>query len=141
MSVKVTLNVDTNGLHNDKTHPLNHLSFSDDRGDTNDRPGDPTSFDTFLNSGDVVTWEAIKTDGVISQLTIVDIQIDSASIGFFISTPALQRDGTWQATVGTNNSTSTNMECEYTIVFNDGIVGDSNVPIDPKLQIRKKPQA
>ncbi len=138
MSVKVTLNVDTNGLHNDRTHPLSHLSFSDDRGDTNDRPGDPTSFDTFLNSGEVVTWEAKESTGNKPQLTIVNIQIDSASIGFFNSTPALQRDGTWQATVGTNNSTDTNMVSEYTITFNDGIVGDSNVPIDPKLQIRQK---
>ncbi len=137
MSVKVTLNVDANGLHNDRTHPLNHLGFSDDRGDTNDRPGDPTSFDTYLNSNEVVTWEAKKTDGDLSQLTIVDIQIDSAPNGFFNSTPALQRDGTWQATVG-NNATAANLECEYTIIFNDGITGDSNVPIDPKLQIRKR---
>ena len=135
MSVKVTLSVDTQDLHNDKSHPLNHLDFSDDRGDTYDDPNNKTTFDTYLNSNETLTWEAVeRSDG--TKLTISNITIDSAPDGFFTSGPTAQSDGTWQATVE-NNDTGSNLVCEYTITFNDGITGDSDVPIDPKLQIRK----
>ena len=137
MSTKVTLSVDTNALHGDKDNPLNHLDFSDDKGDTYDNLNDKTTFDTMLNSSDIVIWEA-KESKSEAQLGISAITINSGTpAGFFAVSPALQSNGTWQATVGVN-TTSENMVCEYTITFDDGIVGDAKVPIDPKLQIRKK---
>lgn len=135
MSVKVTLSVDSQDLHNDIEHPLNHLDFSDDRGDTYDDPTDKTTFDTYLNSNETVTWECVERSNG-TKLSITNISIDSAPDGFFTSAPAAQSDGTWQATVE-NNATAANLVCEYTITFNDGITGDADVPIDPKLQIRK----
>lgn len=136
MSTTITLSVNANALHNDKENPLSYISFTDDKGDTYDDPNDKTTFDTILDSSDTVIWKAEDSDSG-NGLSITAITIDSAPEGFFSTSPNAQSDGSWKAVVG-DNSTKNNLVCEYTITFDDGFVGDAKVPIDPKLQIRKK---
>jgi len=133
MATNIKLKIDSE-IHNHLDHAFDFLDFSDDQNDTYDEPYNKTTFDSFVDPNGTVTWKAEDMNNG-TQLSITNIVFDSPPRGFFTSNPSKQKDGTWKAIVGINNSDKP-IACEYTITFDDG-QGDTPIPIDPKLQIRK----
>lgn len=136
-SVNIKLSVNAEALHKDQKNPLNHIDFSDNQdGDKYDDPVDKSTFDSIVDSNQMVTWEAIDNSGMGHLAIITKIEFKDPPDGFFEREP-YSLAGDWIAVLGENN-TEKNLEAKYTITFDSGYRGDPQYVIDPKLQIRKK---
>ncbi|WP_353779998.1 hypothetical protein [Winogradskyella sp. 3972H.M.0a.05] len=135
-SLNIMLTVDVRGLHNDPNNELKYCTISDNQGGRLDNPNNKATFDSIADSNTWVTW-AGQDMGTGNLVIITDLQFENVPEGFFYKAPYQVSDDSWVAVLGENNSNH-NMECKYTITFDDGVRGDHKFIIDPKLQIRKK---
>lgn len=134
--VGITLTVDVAGLHKDPNNVLKYISLTDNQNDGYDNPNDKATFDTICDSNALVSWIA-QDEGTGNLVIITNLKFENVPEGFFAKAPYQVGDDSWVAILGENN-TEQNLECKYTIYFNDGERGDKQFTIDPKLQIRKK---
>ena len=134
--IAITLTVDVAGLHNDPNNVLKYISLTDNQNDGYDNPNDKATFDTICEPGAMVTWAATD-EGTGNLVIITDLKFENVPEGFFERAPYQVGDDSWVAVMGENN-TDENLECKYTIYFDDGVRGDKTFTIDPKLQIRKR---
>lgn len=134
--ITITLTVDVAKLHSDPSNALNHIQLSDNQNDDYDDKNDKSTFDTIADSNALVAWDA-QDMGTGNLVYITDLRFKNVPEGFFSKSPYQVDDNSWVAILGENN-TNHNLVCEYTIVFDDGVNGDKEFTIDPKLQIRRK---
>ena len=139
--VTITLSVNTGDLKSDRNgqqNIKNYISFSDTLGDSDDTKGDPTTFDTIVNSNAEIVWHAQSGDGVDS-VHITDIFINTGQPDPFSTAPKELTDGSEDYyAVAKDVDETGNITSEYSISFY--INGDSGnkYTVDPKLQIRKR---
>ncbi|RKE95372.1 hypothetical protein [Ichthyenterobacterium magnum] len=135
--ISIMLTVDVKGLHNDPENPLKYINLSDNQpSDGYDNPNNKSTFDTIADSNTLVSWSA-QDEGTGNLVIITGLKFEGAPEGFFEKPPYQLGDDSWVAILGTN-TLEYNLASEYTITFDDGVRGDREIPIDPKLQIRGK---
>ncbi|MAB47261.1 hypothetical protein ACPX19_12560 [Winogradskyella sp. HB-48] len=137
-SVAVSIIINAEDMHRDRTNFLKYVSFSDNiPSDGYDIPGDKTSFDSIADANTLISWNISDASGREHLALITNIEFKDAPEGFFEKPPYDVGDGSWVAVLGDNN-TGHNLVAKYSITFDSGYRGDSLFIIDPKLQIRQK---
>lgn len=134
--ISITLTVDVTQLHKDPSNALKYINLSDNLKDDYDDKNNKSTFDTIADSNTLVAWNA-QDMGTGNLVIITDLKFVNVPDGFFSKEPYQLGDDSWVAILG-DNQTDKNMVCEYTIIFDDGVEGDQEFPIDPKLQIKRK---
>ncbi|MGL1885184.1 MAG: hypothetical protein OCD76_01620 [Reichenbachiella sp.] len=123
-NINVLMAVDT--IHITNNNMDTSIYLMDDNGDSDDTPGDPTTFDIVANSGDTVSFTIVPLDGT-TKIAFKKFELENGS-DIFDPLPSL--GNLWVGTVNGAKGSSENFSIKFTVE------GKGRFTLDPKIGVR-----